>query len=336
MVETRSSKRQREQAASSKSSGKHMSAHQRSSKTASTSQRSGGRPIVQATAPARSLVESSDGSDEEADSDIDEDDDNDSGSGSRRSSDSAQQQRAILAHVHSLMSVFDPDLRVPGEDAVLAGSGVATTEPGAAFRQIAAALARASLRDPQLRSELAQAISTPFWARQTATNLRRRSQQIFLQLSRNITYGQAHGSDVHDTANNLRSLAGAVRIIVRDCFANLEAPQRRPFVDILVELVTAVMDWDRDAYAGSGVTRPAYDEERNLYVALIGEPGAGLFVVDVLRQAGPASYRHRLQDLTALYQTIMQRYRARNPGAQFDRVILAWHQLLQDAVSPPR
>lgn len=131
MVETRSSKRQREQASSSRSSARQASAHQRASTATSDSQRrSRASRVPQPPPPLRGAGATSDDSDEEEESDS-EDDEGEAGV-SRSTSGPAQptQLQPILFAVNRAMSVFDPDMRVPGEDALLAPSGVRPTESG--------------------------------------------------------------------------------------------------------------------------------------------------------------------------------------------------------------
>jgi len=158
-------------------------------------------------------------------------------------------------------------------------------------------------------------VPSPAWAHQLHSRLQKRLIDISQQLELNVR-NPAQGADVINTAAKLRALVKAIEQLTSARYwGHMDLENRRGFAELLLSTLKYVVQRDENPYERTGVVRPPYavetPEDSNLYRRLCADPGAELFVVNVLLRLLNRDGRllaNSVSTVATIYQLVQNRH----------------------------
>ncbi|OQO07614.1 hypothetical protein B0A48_07311 [Cryoendolithus antarcticus] len=264
------------------------------------------RRAAAAEASGGSAAEDSDDDDESDEEEEDEDEDED-----QRASRSPTGDALIRLSVLEIFALSDSSY-LNGMELLRANGGSSETtylsptslhqlstnlNPSQLHRRLALTVADQAIAFPAFNASLqaAMPVPSPVYSGLMLDRMSLRLARTLSLLQANVR-NASQGADVITTAASLRSLTSSIATLTQARHWSVTSRETKSaYCLLLLNLLAQVLQWDRDAYAGSSQNaRPSYAGQRaehtNLYLCLIGNPpndADPAFVVDLLQRLDP-------------------------------------------------
>ena len=220
-------------------------------------------------------------------------------------------------------------------------------------RDLAATIFKLASHDGAFYKRLRKLLTRDFCALQTFQHLGSKARALLDQLDAFFRLGPtaAKPLSVSECAKQLRIIVEQIRVYKNNS-GNIGPAAMRKAAEVLVQILTNVCDWDRDLFSeitwprtGPYRIDPEDDDDRNLYINLIGDPPEyddsepwvnNDFVIDVLSDIPPNEWKHLYERLTMIRDLIVRNGFANDSYlGELDKLLSQYPESYDDPTSGP-